>query len=161
MSFVGIVAEYEQALVRHAARHLAGDIERARDAVQETFMRLHQEGPETLDGRLRPWLYRVCRQRAIDLARKHRPVNVDPAALDVHRPDPSARDPAAGLEADERRAALAQAMAALPKAEREAVLLKFQDDLSYKEIAEATGRTVDHVGVLIHRGIRRLRAALV
>jgi RNA polymerase sigma-70 factor (ECF subfamily) len=45
----------------------------------------------------------------------------------------------------------------LPDKEREVVTLKFQCDLSYREISEVTDLSVSHVGVLIHKGVRRIR----
>ncbi|MEN8713450.1 MAG: sigma factor-like helix-turn-helix DNA-binding protein [Verrucomicrobiales bacterium] len=38
--------------------------------------------------------------------------------------------------------------------------LKFQGDLSYKEISEVTGLSVSNVGFLIHTGIKRLRSLM-
>ena len=49
---------------------LTGDLERARDVVQETFLRLAVQQPSSVDGHLAEWLYRVCRQRALDVCRK-------------------------------------------------------------------------------------------
>ncbi len=43
----------------------------------------------------------------------------------------------------------------LPEREREVVRLKFQERLSYKEIADVTGHSVSHVGVMIHNAILR------
>jgi hypothetical protein len=48
----------------------------------------------------------------------------------------------------------------LPENQREAILLKFGHNLSYKEIAQVTGHTVGNVGFLIHTGIKTLRTRL-
>ena len=45
--------------------------------------------------------------------------------------------------------------------EKEVVLLKFQDGLSYKEISEITGHSVSYVGVLLHSSMNQLRSILV
>jgi RNA polymerase sigma-70 factor (ECF subfamily) len=45
----------------------------------------------------------------------------------------------------------------LPENQREVIRLKFQSDLSYKEIAEITNLSVSNVGFLLHTGIKRLR----
>jgi RNA polymerase sigma-70 factor (ECF subfamily) len=48
----------------------------------------------------------------------------------------------------------------LPENQREVIRLKFQGDLSYKEISEVTGLSVSNVGFLIHTGIKRLRSMM-
>ena len=52
---------------------------------------------------------------------------------------------------------LALLIGRLPDRQREAIVLKFQAELSYKEIAEVTGLTTSNVGYLIHVGLRTLR----
>ncbi|MEM9420291.1 MAG: sigma-70 family RNA polymerase sigma factor, partial [Planctomycetota bacterium] len=54
-------------------------------------------------------------------------------------------------------AAVLRRLAALPDPQQEVVRLKFQADLSYKQIAEVTGLTVSHVGVLLHQALKTLR----
>ena len=48
-------------------------------------------------------------------------------------------------------------MAALPALQQEVLRLKFQAGLSYQEIAEVTGKSVSHVGVLLHEGLKSIR----
>ncbi len=48
----------------------------------------------------------------------------------------------------------------LPENQREVIRLKFQQELSYKEISEATGLAVGNVGFLLHTGLKRLRSLL-
>ena len=48
----------------------------------------------------------------------------------------------------------------LPDNQREVIRLKFQQELSYKEISEATGLAVGNVGFLLHTGLKRLRSLL-
>ena len=52
------------------ALRLTGDVEFVRDVVQETFLRLCHAERGMIDGHIGPWLFRVCRQRALDLVRK-------------------------------------------------------------------------------------------
>ena len=65
--------------------------------------------------------------------------------------------PAAEAQQPETRSQLATMVADLPERQREVLRLKFQGDLSYREIAEVMDLTVSHVGVLIHTGIQTLR----
>ena len=48
----------------------------------------------------------------------------------------------------------------LPENQREVIRLKFQHDMSYKEISEVTNLSVSNVGFLIHTGLKRLRVMM-
>lgn len=146
---------HEGPLLRYAGR-MVGDLEKARDVVQETFLRLCRENPAELNGRLTPWLYRVCRTRALDLQRKEgrmRELAEDIAIPCVsHEPAP---DYAAETTDDHQ--SVARWLATLPVNQQEVVRLKFQGGLSYKEISEVTNLTVTNVGFLLHTAIKSLR----
>src|SRR5690349_18918172 len=67
-----VVDRYERPLLAYALRIVGGDVERARDVVQETFAKLCNEPPANVNGHLGPWLYTVCRNAALDVRRKAR-----------------------------------------------------------------------------------------
>jgi DNA-directed RNA polymerase specialized sigma24 family protein len=56
---------YESLLISYA-REITGELESAKDAVQETFLRLSGQRLDVLQPRLRPWLFVVCRNCALD-----------------------------------------------------------------------------------------------
>ena len=64
---------------------------------------------------------------------------------------------------DERRTVsqILQVVETLPKNQREVIYLKFQCDLSYKEISEITKLSVSNVGFLIHSAVRAIRKQMV
>src|SRR5438067_1016855 len=64
-----IFAEQQAPLTRYAAR-LLGDPDRARDVVQDTFVRLMAQPSGAIDGHAVEWLFTVCRHRALDVLRK-------------------------------------------------------------------------------------------
>ena len=66
--------------------------------------------------------------------------------------------PAAEAERSDTAEQVFAVVEALPPNQREVVRLKFQNDLSYKEIAEATGLSVSNVGFLIHTALKNIRA---
>jgi len=70
-------------------------------------------------------------------------------------------DPLAAMEKYESTAEVMQMLEKLPENQKEAITLKFGHGLSYKEIAEITGHSVSNVGVLIHTGLKAMRARLV
>ncbi|MCH7567752.1 MAG: hypothetical protein IH787_08880, partial [Nitrospirae bacterium] len=63
--------QYERPLVRYASG-LLGNLDGARDVVQETFLRLCREDRARVDGHLSRWLFTVCRNHALDIRRKER-----------------------------------------------------------------------------------------
>ena len=66
-------------------------------------------------------------------------------------------DPAAAAVQQERHIEVLKFVDRLPENQREVIRLKFQSDLSYKEISDITDLSVSNVGFLIHTGIKRLR----
>jgi RNA polymerase sigma-70 factor (ECF subfamily) len=152
------VRRYESALVGYAAR-LLGNAERARDVAQDTFLQLCRQPRCRVEGRERPWLFAVCRNRALDVLKKeHRMTTLshDQAEQCAGRdPDPTAD----AQRQDAVRLALA-ALESLPANQQEVIRLKVQEGLSYREISEVTGLSVSNVGFLLHRGIQTIRLRL-
>jgi len=152
------MVDYESALVGYAAGILH-DVERAREVVQDTFMRLcRQDVAKVRDG-LKTWLFTVCRNRALDVLRKER--RLEPLEDERLGRMPSG-DPAPDKLADrhERMEELMNYLERLSDNQKEVILLKFQQGLSYKEISEVTGLGSGNIGFLIHTGLKRLRELL-
>ena len=168
-----LLDRYERPLVRYA-QSIVGDLESARDVVQETFIKLAQGenrrsevGSRNGDGaadlptsdsrlpRLEAWLFTVTRHRALDVLRKNR--RIVPMTLPDDRPctEPG---PDAALASRETEHSLLALLDALTPNQREVIRLKFQNDLSYREIAEVTQLTETNVGFLLHTGLKKLRA---
>ena len=150
--------EHQSRLIGFAAR-ITGDVESARDVVQDTFLRLCREDLDHLDGHLPAWLFRVCRNRALDVRKKDAPLQRLDDATSTS-PDP-AGDPHRRLEQGDDARRLLSALADLPAAQQEVLRLRFQEELSYKQISAVTGHPTGSVGFLIHAGIKHLRRTLV
>lgn len=152
------LARYEAPLLRYATR-LVGEVDRARDVVQETFLSLCQADRQRVEDHLAPWLFRVCRNRALDLRRKEN--RVQPLPLEKAQ---SLESPEPGPDATaERRQGASRVLAmvhTLPDNQQEAIFLRFGEGLSYRQISEVTGHSVSNVGVLIHNAVKTIRAAL-
>ncbi|MGB2985653.1 MAG: sigma-70 family RNA polymerase sigma factor [Phycisphaerae bacterium] len=153
-----ILDHYERPLTRYAAR-ITGNIELARDVVQETFLRLCSEDPAEVDGHLAQWLYTVCRSRALDVRRKESRMHGLAKAVTNVSGDPE-DDPARIVEGQERTGRVLQVLALLPGNQQEVIRLRFQSDLSYKEIASVMSLSVSNVGYLIHTAIKSIRERL-
>ena len=142
-------------LTRYAASIL-GDADAAKDVVQDTFIRLWQEPQNKVEDHVRPWLFRVCRNRALDHRRKGgrmKPLDEKHALHAVaDTPGPQSR-----AEQNDSHQQVLQLMEDLPDNQQEVVRLKFQNGMSYKEIATVTELSVTNVGFLLHTAINTLR----
>lgn len=151
----GTLLRYEGDLTRYA-RRIVGDDETARDVVQETFLRLCRETEPNLDGHLVEWLYTVCRNKALDVRRKEQRMTTIAEEFLIER---LATEPTPFDLTEQRDAAghILSLLDRLPALQQEAIRLKFQSGLTYREIARVMEQSVSHVGVLIHTGLKTLR----
>ena len=150
-----ILREHEGPLLRYAER-ITGDAERARDVVQDTFLKLCQRPPDARRDHVAEWLFTVCRNGALDVSRKEQ--RMKPLSEQDERSRPGAGDsPQQAAEKAETISHVTAALADLPANQQEVLRLKFQNDFSYKQIAGITGLSVSNVGFLIHTGIKKLR----
>ena len=153
--FDALLRRFELPLLQYATR-IIGDRERARDVVQETFVQLQRAGREQVDDAPAKWLFTVCRNRALNVCRKERRMTyLDAELLETH--EAAGPAPFEGIEQKEAAGFLLRILATLPPRQQEVLQLKFQNDLSYHEIAEITKTSVGSVGVLIHTALKTLR----
>jgi RNA polymerase sigma factor (sigma-70 family) len=151
--------QHESNLIAYSASILGGDIERGRDVVQDSLLKLYLTEPARVRDNLKSWLYTVCRNRAFDILRKdHRLDLGDDEILEAapcHDPDP-------GHLAIQRELYehVWRCVDRLRPNQREVIRLKFLHDCSYQEIAGITGLTVGNVGFIMHHAIRKLRDLL-
>ena len=150
-----VLEEYQAGLIRYAMR-ITGDLEKARDVVQDTFLQLCKQEPARVKGHLAQWLYTVCRNRALDVRRKESRMTVLQEVDGFTTVDP-ARSPAQQMEARETVTEVLGALQELTPNQQEVIRLKFQDGLTYKEISQITSLSTSNVGFLIHTGIKKLR----
>jgi len=150
-----VVERYEGPLVRYAAK-LTGNTERARDIVQDAFLRLCAEERSGVEGHEAEWLFTVCRNRAVDVHRKEIRMSPMTQAQLATRESRDAA-PSAGLEQREAMSQILRVLDTIPPNQQEVIRLKFQNGFSYREISSVTGLTVTNVGFLIHTGLKTIR----
>ena len=153
-----VLRQFEGPLTLYAAR-ITRDVERARDVVQETFLRLLAEDRDAIEPHLAEWLYTVCRNKALDVRRKESRMT---ALSDTAAQIEPARDaaPEESLEREESTARALRYLSRLPDNQQEVIRLKFQHGLSYKQISDLTKLSVTNVGFLLHTALKTLRRQL-
>jgi RNA polymerase sigma factor (sigma-70 family) len=153
-----LFAALESPLLSYALR-LAGELGLAEDLVQEAFMRLHAQFSEVREPRR--WLYRTVHNLALNQRRRSGKIvsldqppgeNALPAG-DTPDPQPLPDEQIARWEGI---GLVRLCLETLDHRSRELVKLKFNDNLSYKEISACTGLTIGHVGYLLHHALKTI-----
>jgi RNA polymerase sigma-70 factor (ECF subfamily) len=167
-AFEELVRRYEKELFGYLRNYL-GDPEMADDVFQQTFLQIYlkcdQFEPER---KLRPWLYAVATNQAIDQQRRygrHRMASLDrrmgkdeeseTGAL-VELFDSPHRGPAEETENIERADVIRQAVDDLPEQTRQVVILVYFQGLKYREAAHVLGIPVGTVKSRLHGAIQKL-----
>ncbi len=146
---------YEKPLLQYSYS-IVRDLERARDVVQDTFMRLFKQEQEAIEGHLSQWLFTVCRNCSLKVLRgQERYIHVESSEFEGRRSDDPS--PAYELERKERIARLMELVDELTDNQREVVRLRFQHFHSYQEISDITGLSVGNVGFILNAAMRNLR----
>ncbi|HET6409839.1 MAG TPA: RNA polymerase sigma factor [Chthoniobacteraceae bacterium] len=157
-----VFVAFESPLLAYA-RRLLGDASAAEDVVQEAFMKLHAQFKQVRTPQA--WLYRTVHNLAVDHQRRasritlFEPTNSqgdDP----VHNPSDSQPMPDEQIARWEGIGLVRLAVETLDVRSRELVKLRFNEDLSYKEISDRTGLTVGHVGYLLHHALKSIAVEL-
>jgi RNA polymerase sigma-70 factor, ECF subfamily len=154
-AFTALIERYERTAlaVAYAQVH---DAHRAGDAVQEAFLRAWQELPRLQEaGKFGGWFLQIVRNAAIDARRRIRP-----SAAEF--PDLAAKegDPGADLDAEERAAKVKAALETLDETTRTAVVMRYYEGLSAKEIGAALEMTPAAVDMRLSRARGQLRDML-
>lgn len=154
---LALAGEVRPELHRYCAR-LMGSVIDGEDVVQDTLLRA-LVALQDLDELppLRPWLFRVAHNRALDLLRGRSVRQVEPLEAAAHIADPASPDPQETLMQRQAVTTAVSRFAQLPISQRSAVILKDVLDESLAEIAALLGITVDGVKGHLARGRARLQ----
>ncbi|HUR44496.1 MAG TPA: RNA polymerase sigma factor [Candidatus Saccharimonadales bacterium] len=135
----------------------------AEDVVQEAFMKLHAQFSEVREPRR--WLYRTVHNLALNqLRQSNKIVALEQPGQSETSPTPDMADPEPLPDEQivrwEGIGLVRLSLATLDERSREVVRLKFNEDLSYKEISERTGLTASNVGYLLHHALKAIAVEL-
>ncbi len=172
-AFRWLVERYQARAVRVAFRVLK-DEDQAKDAVQEAFLKVYGS-IRRFEGRssFYTWLYRIVFNFCLDLKRRDRSskhVEWDEGrALEVAVGRGVANGPSQGssgggisnLEREELRLQVAKAIAQLPDSQRETLMLRESEELSYTEIAEVLGISKGTVMSRLHYARKKVQEILL
>ena len=169
--FGELVSRYEREIYSYLRRYL-GSSDMAEDAFQATFLQLHLKCDQFESGRkLRPWLYMIATNQAIDLQRRskrHRMVSLDRAGPRLRADDAGKlmdlllsqeRNPVDQADAEESHEWVREALNQLPEYLRLAVHLVYFQGLKYREAAEVLSIPVGTVKSRLHAAILKLNDA--
>ncbi len=144
------------------AYHELGDHHEAEDATERTFLAAlaglpqFEERARPADGdgasTFRVWLFQIARNSVANQRRSRRRHPVAPIEAAAMIADPL--DVAGGIETRDEAAAAWRAVGRLPADRRQALVLRFVDEMSTAEIAGVLGRSEGAVRVLVHRALR-------
>jgi RNA polymerase sigma factor (sigma-70 family) len=140
------------------SRSELGDVEQARDAVQQTFLRAWRSaGTFDAERPLGPWLFQICRRVCVDTYRRQR-ARLEP--LDDHEHDPALTIAGPSLERSSIVWEVRQAIDALPSESREIIRLRHLDGWTVEQVAAVLGLPVGTVKSRSFRAHKQLLASL-
>jgi RNA polymerase sigma-70 factor (ECF subfamily) len=149
---------YQQPLIRYAAR-LTGNAETARDVVQDTFVKLCAADQAKIGDYLPQWLYRVCRNRALDVRKKEgRMSSLEQAHVVSFNGNGRATENHA--EGNETHALVLEAVGTLPEKEQEVFRLKFEHGMTYREISAIVDMPLSSVSYTLAKALKSIRKKL-
>ena len=155
-----LMRRHGRAVYRYC-RTALGDAVLADDIHQQVFIEAFRDLPG-FAGRstLRTWLFGIARHRVLDAAKRRRRARAHlDAASSADLPDPRP-SPGEGLDDAQLQAALVDCLAALDEPIRAAVLLRYQQGLTYEEMAEISGEKAGTLQARVSRALRKLRDRL-
>ena len=139
-----------------------GERQAVDEVLQEVSLAaIRQQTPLEDRSKVAPWLYRTAVTQSLLYRRKAgRQRKLSDRYAETTQPtevDTRQIDPLGWLLADERRQLVRQALARLPRRDREILLLKYTEDWSYRQLAEHLGISESAVQARLHRARKRMR----
>jgi RNA polymerase sigma-70 factor (ECF subfamily) len=155
-AFAELIERYNPRLLRFL-RQMLGDVHTADDTMQDVWLEVFRNIAKLRDtGTFSAWLYRIAHRRVYRLLRRRRP---RPASLDDADSAPAPQAADLTLNPEERRI-VQLSLQRLPHWQREVLLLRFFDELSYEQIAAAIGCELGTVRSRLHYAKRALRGLI-
>jgi RNA polymerase sigma-70 factor, ECF subfamily len=159
-----LIEQYQHRLIRYLV-YLTGNIERAEDMFQETWVRVLERGNQ-YNGKARfdTWLFAIARHLVIDSSRKKTTLSLEAFTEPQNGAVPvefasSEPSPFENAKLSELGSLLDAALTTIDMLQREVVMLRFQEELSLEEISHITDAPLSTVKSRLYRGLEALRPA--
>ena len=154
-----LLGGHEDGLFRYLQKMLRHQQD-SEDALQDTFRKALAALPEYREeNHFKSWLFRIGHNTALEVIRRRRKIVKMPDVADAEFETPS-DGPRETMIRRERAERLREAVAALPQHERAVVLLRLEQDLSFREIAEIVEAPLGTVLARMHKAKERLKTQL-
>lgn len=160
-----LVREHDR-WIRSVIYAVSGRVELVDDVAQQVWAQVFERLASLRDPeRLRPWLYNIARNAAIDLGmaaerRRRGRISLDAGTTEPPAPERSSANPVSAAIEDETRVHLLDAVQSLPALYREPFVLRHLEDWSYSQIGDVLGLSVETVETRLVRARRMLRETL-
>lgn len=168
--FTQLVKRYERELFSYLCRFL-GNPEMAEDVFQAAFLQVHMKCGQFEEGRrVRPWLYTIATNQAIDAQRRqkrHNVLSLDTAGRNgdedeigrlVNLLESHEADPFESAERSEKCESVRQTLSSLPDSMSAVIQLVYYQGMKYREAAEVLDIPVGTVKSRLHAAISKLTA---
>ncbi len=161
-----LIEEYQHRLYRYLV-YITGDVARAEDFFQETWIRVLERGYQ-YDGKhkFEAWLFTIARNLVIDWQRQKKAISLD-AMLDpeeqgraIELPDEKAESPLNVYLQGESEQHMQASLDRLPVHYREVLLLRFREEMQLDEIARIQSTPISTVKSRLYRGLEALKGLL-
>lgn len=167
-SFEFLMHKYYKRIFNFVYRFV-GSREAAEDLTQEVFLKVYKAAPGYQpQSKFQTWAYTIARNLSLNELRRagrknislDETVNFKDGETSRQVEDPSVVHPAQTMEAEETRRMVQEAIASLPENQRMAVILRRYENMSYEEIAQTIGMSVEAVKSLLNRAKENLKDRL-
>lgn len=159
-AFEALVHRHTRAVLNLVYRYL-GDASRAEDVAQDVFVKVYRARMKyEPKAKFTTWLYRIAVNHCLNEIRARKAQPAVAAPINDLLEHPSAEDPDARLRQGELREAVKAAIDSLPDNQRMAVLLSRYEEMSYDQIAETMGLSLEAVKSVLFRAKENLQRAL-
>ncbi len=161
--FSRVIDRYQGSLLRYVGRMIGSQQDQTEDIVQECFLRLHRawgQAPEPPIQRVGPWLFTVAHNLTMDVIRKR---NRNRAMQDrpVCEAEPVDEFDVLGrITKSEAAAAALSALNRLPSGQKQVVLMKVIEGLTFRQIAKVTGLSLGSVNYRLNQALETLAGRL-
>ena len=142
-----------QPRLQRTAESILGNPDSAEDAVQEAVITLWEQRATIKSQDMERLSLTIVKRRSIDLLRKQKPtVAIDTESLMLTEAEQD--------DGDDRYRLARQLVNRLPKRQRDAILMKYEEGMSNEEIEQATGMSSTHLYATLSRAYKTLREAI-